>query len=281
MTGSSAEKQIKKLKPLVERFAQFGYLARGIVHATIGVLALKHAMKSGGAATDARGALYHIFNQPLGGALLAFIAVGLLGHALWRFIQAGVDTENKGRDLKGILRRLGYFGGGVLNVALFVLCIEIILGLGEGAKQGQTRQWVSLFLSHPPGEWLVFASGIGVAGAGLSQLYLTYTAKFMGRFELHKMSRLEQLSASISGRIGHAARGVVFGMIGASLMRAALNHNSGEVWDFRQSLRMMVYQPYGRWLLAAVAIGLVTYGLFSLGLARYRRIELDPKALTF
>jgi hypothetical protein len=70
-----------------------------------------------------------------------------------------------------------------------------------------------------------------------------------------------------------AARGVVFGIIGAFLILAAWRYNATEARGLEGALETLRRQPLGQWLLAAVALGLVAYGVFQFVKARYRLIE--------
>ena len=74
------------------------------------------------------------------------------------------------------------------------------------------------------------------------------------------------------GRFGIAARGIVFGIVGAFLIRAALQYDPQEARGLGGALQTLAKQPLGPWLLGAVALGLVAFGLFMLSVARYRRI---------
>jgi hypothetical protein len=75
------------------------------------------------------------------------------------------------------------------------------------------------------------------------------------------------------GRFGMAARGLVFGTIGFFLIRAALRYDAREAKGLAEALRTMASSSSPRWLLGAVAVGLVSYGLYELFEARYRRIR--------
>ena len=87
--------------------ARLGYAIKGVVYLLIGGLAAQLALGHGGKATDQRGALQTIVALPFGKLLLVIVTIGLVGFALWCFIQAIFDTEGKGREAKGILSRVG------------------------------------------------------------------------------------------------------------------------------------------------------------------------------
>ena len=82
-----------------ELLARGGFVARGAVYGIIGILALKLAFGIGGKATDQKGALETLAQQPFGKVLLILVAVGLAGYALWRFVRAalghGVEATNE------------------------------------------------------------------------------------------------------------------------------------------------------------------------------------------
>jgi uncharacterized membrane protein len=75
-------------------------------------------------------------------------------------------------------------------------------------------------------------------------------------------------------RFGIAARGFVFVIIGGLLIQAALQSDPSKVQSSKGALESIERSPYGPWLLALVAIGLVAYGIYMGVQARYRRIEI-------
>jgi len=65
----------------------------------------------------------------------------------------------------------------------------------------------------------------------------------------------------------------VFAVIGAYLVRAGVAQNANTAVDTGQALRAIERQPFGEWLLATVAVGLIAYGASEVVQARYRVIR--------
>lgn len=74
------------------------------------------------------------------------------------------------------------------------------------------------------------------------------------------------------GRLGYAALGVVFSIIGFFLVVAALHRDSHQAQGLDSALRTLLHQPYGSVLLGIVAFGLFAYGIYSFVEACYRRV---------
>jgi hypothetical protein len=255
--------------------ARFGFAAQGVVYIIIGSLAALAAFHRGGRTTGSHGALVEILSQPYGQIMLGVIAAGLIGYTLWRLTQAIEDTEHKGSDAKGILARLGYALIGLIYASIAVTAVQLIIG--TGARRGDeesSKEWTATLLAQPFGPWLVGAIGVGIIAFGFFQCYQAYTAKFLEELNWSAMSRLAQTWARRVGRLGLAARGIVFAVIGVFLIVAALTANPSQARGLSGALRTLAQQPFGPWVLGVVALGLVAYGLYMLVLARYRRIML-------
>ena len=112
-----AESAARQAAPGVERLARLGYIAKGVVYAVIGFLALREALGAGGKATDPSGAIHSIGTQPFGGVMLALLAAGLACYAMWKVVQGVIDPDGKGSDAHGILRRVAYAGSGAMGKA--------------------------------------------------------------------------------------------------------------------------------------------------------------------
>lgn len=187
--------------------ARFGYAAKGVVYIIIGVLAAKVALGDGGTPTDRNGALRAIYEQPFGKLLLAVVAIGLIGYALWMFIQAIADPERKGGDAKGIGARLGYGGIGVSYTFLALAAGKLVMGTGNGGKgsNATTQDLTARLLALPFGPILVTLVGLAVVGGGLFLLYRAYSATFQKHLDLTRLSARGRDAIVSLGRAGYAA----------------------------------------------------------------------------
>jgi hypothetical protein len=268
-----AERVAREAKPWVVRWAQFGFAAKGVVYLVIGLLALQAAVGPGGKTSDGEGALKTILGQPFGQVLVGVLAVGLLGHALWRFIQAIWDPEGKGADARGLLKRGGYAVSGLAYGGLAVTAVRLTAGVARSRGSG-VQDWTADFMAKPFGGWLVAAVGLVVMGIALNGLYIAWSARFCKKLKLDEMSPAAKGWARRTGRIGLAARGIVLGLIGIFLIDAALEADPREARGLSGALAELARQPYGPWLLGAVALGFVAYGLYTFLEAKYRRVYL-------
>ncbi|MDY6899921.1 MAG: DUF1206 domain-containing protein, partial [Cyanobacteriota bacterium] len=75
-------------------------------------------------------------------------------------------------------------------------------------------------------------------------------------------------------RFGLAARSIVFFLIGWFVIEAAYMARASQVGGLDEVLDTLSDSPYGPWLLTVVALGLMSYGVYMVVQARYRR--LDP-----
>jgi hypothetical protein len=270
-----AEEGKEQANPWVERLARLGYITKGIVYAIIGVLAAQLAFGTGGETTGSSGALMEIVSQPFGRILLGIVAVGLVGYTLWRLVQAGADTEQKGSDAEGIGSRLGYAVSGVIYGALAWTAIQIVMGSGGGGGGGSTQDWTARLMAQPFGRWLVGLVGLGVIGFAIYQLYKGISGSFRKKMTMQSMSDREKKTATTVGRLGLSARGVVVGMIGVFLIQAAWQADPQEAKGLGSTLQELIQQPAGPWLLGIVAIGLVAYGIYMFFMGRYRKLNLS------
>ena len=286
----------RQASPWLTRGARLGYAAKGVVYITVGLIALQAAMGSR-AAEDQRGALRTLGEQPAGKFLLGLVAVGLLAYAVWRVIAGIVDAERKGSEPKKLAVRAGMVGSGLLHGALGVSAFRLLQGAGDaggdggaapgaveasggaaaaqgGASGARTAHWTARIMEMPAGRWLVGGAGLGVIGYGLYQIRRAWTADVRKHLDLTDVSAETQQWIVRLGRLGYAARGVVFAVIGTFFERAALTYDPSKATGIGGALQALEQAPWGPWILGVVALGLIAYGLFELVEARYRVVRV-------
>lgn len=259
--------------PWMEKLARWGYAAKGMVYFIIGLLAAQAASTTGGKTIDSQGALGELLKQPFGKFLLGAIAVGLFGYVLWCLVQTLFDPEHsrEKKSLMSLLRRVGYALSAVGYAGLALTAVKLLAGQGNTGGDS-TKDWTARFMSQPFGQWLVGLAGLAVIGVAISYFYDAYKAGFQKHLQLHQMSRSQQKWAKNLGRFGIAARGVVFGIIGAFLGLAALRADPNQARGVSGTLATLAGPPSGPWILGVVALGLIAYSIYCLIEARYRYI---------
>jgi hypothetical protein len=264
--------------PTITRIARWGFATRGVIYLIIGGLALKAALGAGGATTDNPGALAALYQQPFGRFLVALVAVGFSVYALWLLIQAAIDTEGYGTGAKGIGGRIGCAVLGCSYAGLAIVAFGLATHKrGDTTSTDKTTQdWTARLLAHPFGVALVVLGGLVVLGVAGFFLWQAATARFRERLDLNR-PWAGRWAVSL-GRIGYAALALADLPIGIFLIIAAVRHNASEAKGLGGSLATLAHQPYGRFLLAVVALGLIVYGLYSFVEASCRRLVSPSRA---
>lgn len=262
-----AEAAVQEAGPSVERLARLGYAAHGVVYLIIGAIAARASMGRGGV-TDQRGVFVEILERPGGKLMLGALAVGLLGYAVWRFVEAALDPERDGAG-----RRVLYALSGAIHVGLALTAARLALGSPSAGGGNNEDSWTARVMSAPGGRWLVGLGALAIAAFGIQQIVKAYRSEIDRRLDLSPLSPQARSWAIRAARAGLAARGVVFGTVGFFLLQAALHRNPSETRDLSGALSALQGAAYGPWLLGAVAVGLMAYGGAELLKARYRRIR--------
>lgn len=240
---------------------RLGFAARGLTYTLLGVLALG---TSGAARAGPQGVFDYLQDIPLGGAILGAVALGLLGYAAFKLLSGISNIEHHPGDAKGIGMRVGDIGSGLMHLLLAYAAYRFATGAKAAAETGAEAAMVQPVMDLEVGPLLIGLAGLGMLIAAVVQAKHAATGDFM-----RQIASSAPRAVKTVGRIGHAARAVVFAIIGWSLVRAAWLDAEGAVKGLGEALVSL--RDMGM-IFTAVAIGLILFGAFSLVTARYRII---------
>ena len=257
---------------MLERVARLGYASKALVYAIVGGLAAAAAANLGGRVTDTSGALRVILGQPFGWALLIVLGAGLCGYAAWRFLDAIKDPDRHGTGFAGLALRIGNGIRGAIYGALGLEALRLARGM-RGSNGNEAEMWTARIMGLPMGDWLIGAAGAIVAIYGVSQVLESLKERMDVTVDVTVIPRpIRQAVINIS-RFGVGARGVIITALGVFLIRAAMRHDPSEAAGTRESVIEIAGAVNGRWLLAAIAAGLIAYSVDQSAHAWGRRIR--------
>ena len=246
---------------------RLGFAARGLVYILVGFLALTAAPGDNGP----QGAFNLLQDGPLGAPILYAAALGLVGYALYRLSSLLFDVESHGTGGKGIIHRIGHGASGVAHLALAWTAFQFAHGT-QSAPSESDQAAAGTLLSFPLGSLALGVIGVGFVAAAVMQATGAVTADFMTSTAADAPSVVKPL-----GRIGYAARAVVFLVIGWSLVQSAWFGSTEQIKSLGEAIGTLADQGP---LYTLVAAGLLVFGVFSLLLARYRIVpDLDRSDL--
>jgi Domain of Unknown Function (DUF1206) len=251
-----------------EWLARGGLVARGAIYAVIGILAVKLALGDGGKTTDQNGALQTIARQPFGKALLSIVTIGLAGYAIWRLLRAAIGRGPESSD--DTKDRLDGAWSGISYALLCVTAVSILIG--SGGSSGSPDQSTGGVLGWPGGQVVVVIAGLVAIGAGIEQGWKGISRTFLEDSKTEEMSESVERVFTALGGFGHAARMVVFTLVGYFFIRAALDYNPHKAVSLDGALTALSHASYGPVLLGVVAVGLIGFAAYSIADARYRRV---------
>lgn len=238
---------------------RIGFFGRGVLYILIAWLALQT-----GRTEDLTGALEYL-GHGNGRFLLMVIAAGLAAYGLWRLADAAFAIENPGGGGKALRKRAAAGFIGLIYLYLAYKAGSILLAGDPGTTD--TQQQADTVLDLPGGALVLGLAALVLAVAGLNQMRKALKCSFLRRLD----HRAQAPVVKWLGRIGYAARGVIFLTVAYLIGRAALDGRSREVGGMEQALDF-----FSGDVLYAVSLGLMLFGAFSIVEAVFRRIHEPP-----
>jgi hypothetical protein len=250
-----------------------GFIARAITYGVIGAVALAIALGAGtmGTAPNQQGALVLIAHTPIGRPAIVVICAGLLAYAIWKLTQAVFGYGPEGGGGVRLWDRVANLAGGLVYLGFLAVAILALTG-SSGSSSSEPRHAAGGILAWPGGQVLIAIAGAVLMAISLYQTYDAISGGYARESKTEQMNPPERGAFMVLGRIGLTARALVFGLIGYFLLRTAIESKASDAVGVDGALAQLHGQPLGRWLVGAVAAGLLTFAAFSLVEGRYRRL---------
>lgn len=249
----------------MEWLGRIGLLARGAVYAIVGVLALRLALGDGGRTADQIGAMRALAREPNGTALLVALAAGLAAYSAWR-----LATAWTGRAVDGLKERVSALASGLFYGLLCFTAIQVLIGAHTvGGNEDRTTGGV---LGWPYGQEIVGGLGAVIAIEGIAQIVHGLRRRFVEKSRTDKMHAATEKAFRAAGVAGFCARGTVFAMIGAFLVKAAVEYEPKAAIALDGALAKLAGATAGPLLLGIVAAGLIAFAAYCFADARYRAL---------
>lgn len=255
--------------PWLIRIGRVGLAGFGVIHLVVAWLALRMAWGRGAGEADETGALRTVAAQPLGELLLWVLAVGLVALALWQASLA-IWGYRRHQGRKRTERRLVSAGRTVIYLAVAGAAARFAMGGETSAAQKQEAATAGA-LGLPAGRLIVGAAGLAVVVAGAALIHRGFSKGFRENLDLAAMSGTARTWGLRFGQAGYVAKGVVFGIVGLLVLAAAVTYDPDRSRGLDAALKTLADQPYGQWLLSALAVGISCYGLYCFFWSRYPR----------
>ena len=246
---------------------RIGYAARGVTYLIIGALAFLAAW-TGGQAEGTREALSNLKQYPMGLIALWVIAIGMFAYAIWRFICAWYDLENRGTDAKAVIARLGQTVTGLIHLGIGASVARLAMGSSSGGSGGESgaQSAASWLMTLPYGTYIVMAGGVITIGAGIYYGYKGIAEKY--KDHLMRTEWSEKLDPLV--KAGLVAHGIIIVLIGVFLVYAGINTDPGQAGGIGKAFQAVRSQPYGMVLLGALGLGTIAFAIYCVVEAIYR-----------
>jgi hypothetical protein len=249
--------------------ARIGLVAYGVVHLLIAGIAIQVAWSSTGKDASAGGALKSLAGKPFGAVILWVTVIGLAALAVWQITEAiWGHRETDGAQLWW--KRTRSIGRTVAYAAIAGTAGKIAIGAGGSSGSGSSEESAtSGLMGAPLGRWLVAAVGIGVVAIAALQAARGARASFTDDLAPGATTGASGTSIKRLGQIGYVTKGVALAIVGLLFAWAAITYDPDKAGGLDDALKALRDQPFGPYLLSAVAVGLAAFGAYCFAWSRH------------
>ena len=119
---------------------------------------------------------------------------------------------------------------------------------------------------------IVTVAGLVIVAIGVVDVVKGARKSFSDEIDTSSMSPAARKGVASLGQVGYVAKGLGYGLVGSLLSFATLTFDRQKAPGLDGAMQTILSQPFGRFLLTAVAVGFLAFGLFALLQSRYRQM---------
>jgi hypothetical protein len=178
----------------------------GLLHLTIGYLAIRIALGSGGGSADQSGALAAVAAKPGGIVALWVAAVAFLVMGLWRLVETalGRSTDPKSQGASSeVLDRAKAFALAVVYFAFAYSTFGFARGAGKSTG-AQNSGMSARLMQTGAGTLALIAAGVIIVAVGAYHVYKGASRNFLDDLKGNSSDLVRRL-----GMVGYVAKGLV------------------------------------------------------------------------
>ncbi|KHL10966.1 uncharacterized protein DUF1206 [Mumia flava] len=266
---TSSVQQARHSKPF-EIGAKIGLVTYGVVHLLLAWIALQVAWGGSGQSASQTGALATMADDTVGTVILWLTGIGLIALTLWQVSDAIWGFGDLDQPKRGF-KKTTAVGRAILYAVLAFTAFRYATGAAGGSSgSGKTEETATAKLMNAPGgPWLVAAVGVGILAVGIYQIYKGLSGSFTKELDGAATAGSGGTLVERLGQVGYTSKGIALGIIGVLFGIAAATHDPKKAGGLDDALRTLKEQPFGPYLLTAVAVGIAAFGVYCFFWAKH------------
>ena len=251
-----------------ELTARAGFVGSGIVHLLIGYLAILLGVgnASSGSETDQSGALQQLAAVPGGVVLLWIVAVGCAALTIRLVVEAVVGGRTDSARAWG--NRLKNVGKAVVYGLIAYSAASYAVGAGTSSS-GSSRSAAAKALATPGGVFLLLLVAAVAVAIGVGLVVIGGRRSFWKQL-VRPRQPLDRV-VTVLGVVGYVLKGIAVVVVGVLIAVAGFRSDPDQATGLDGAFDALRSMPGGVFVLVAIGIGFLAFGVFSFFRARYAR----------
>lgn len=267
----------QKTKKWLRYLPRFGCICTGIIYGSVGVLALLSFFKVRHGGAD-EGSFLVILDQYAWGRIVIWLIIGgMLSFIFWRFFEAFKDPYGYGRDVQGMVKRIGAALSTTADAFIAYTALQALYSQQKAPEDGTPkvqRQMAADLLEKDGGSILLAAGGGIIFITALVLVFYILSRNFRERINLEKLKGAWRPTVKALAYGGYLSRSFILGIVGFFYAKAGIEENAQQVVNTDKAFDF-IGDHIGHPFFIITAVGTICYGLYMFALGRHYDVDKD------